>query len=164
MAGVKLEEVQFPGVTAYPSCQPFSVRFAALGKHADNGPSDIAVLGEPDLGLLLEGDHRLPDLERAQQARLNEERQERRRGPTAAREMPSVPCRDHQMTVSGELPLHDFGKAGANIFEERAIDCYAGHEVWRMPEFLEIGFRFTLALEGRPEHNHMSILMTSVGS
>ena len=118
-----------PGVTDQPSCQPFSVSLAALGKLADNGPSDIAVLGKPDLGLLLEGDHRLPDLERSQQARLNEERQEPRRSPTSAREMPSVPCRDHRMTVSGELTFHYFGKAGANIFGERAIDGHAGHEV-----------------------------------
>ena len=70
------------------------------------GPSDIAVLGKSDLGLLLEGDHRLPDLERPQQARLNEERQERRRGPTAALEMPSVPCRDHRMTKKSAANSH----------------------------------------------------------
>ena len=128
-AGVTLEEVQFPVVTDQPSCQPFSVSLAALGKLVDNGPSDIAVLEEPDLGLLLEGDHHLSDLERPQQARLNEERKERHRGPTAAREMPFVPCRDHRMTVSGELPFHDFGKAGANIFGEKAIDGHAGHEL-----------------------------------
>ena len=129
LAGVTHEEVEFPGVTDQPPCQPFSVSLAALGKLADNGPSDIAVLGKSDLGFLLEGDHRLPDLQRPQQARLNEERQERRRGPTAAREMPSVPCRDHRMKVIGELPFHDFSKAGANILGQRAIDGHAGHAV-----------------------------------
>ena len=129
LAGVTQEEVDFPGVTDQHPCQPVSVSLAALGKLADNGPSDIAVLGKSDLGLLLEGDHRIPDLDRAQQARLNEERKERRRGPTAAREMPSVLCRDHRMTVSGELTFHDFGKAGANILGQRAIDGHAGHAV-----------------------------------
>ena len=129
LAGVTLGEVQFPGITKQPSCQPFSVSLADLGTLADNGPIDFAVLGKPDLGLLLEGDDRLLDLERPQLARLNEDRQERRRGPTAAREMPSVPCRDHQITVSGEFLVHDFGKAGASIFGERAIDGHAGHEV-----------------------------------
>ena len=105
LAGVTHEEVEFPGVTDQPPCQQFSVSLAALGKLADNGPSDIAVLGKSDLGFLLEGDHRLPDLERPQQARLNEERQERRRGPTAAREMPSVPCRDHRIKSHRRTPI-----------------------------------------------------------
>ena len=104
LAGVTLGEVEFPGVTDQPSCQPFSASLAALGKLADNSPSDIAVLGEPDLGLFLESDHRLLDLDRPQQARLNEERQERRRGLTAAFGTMPGPPNDRQRQTSIPRP------------------------------------------------------------
>ena len=99
----------------------------------------VPALGQPDLSLLLEGDDRLPDFERPQQARLCQEGKELCRGPTAFGEMPSKPGRDDRMAGCLKLPFLNLGEACAYVFGERAINCHAGHAVSRMPEPLEIG-------------------------
>ncbi|MEW8689341.1 MAG: hypothetical protein AB2556_26255 [Candidatus Thiodiazotropha sp.] len=50
--------------------------------------------------------------------------------------------------MAGRVKLQslDFGESGTDIFEERAIDGYAGHAMGRVPEPGEPGFRFTQAL------------------
>ena len=98
--------------------------------------------------LLLEGDDRLPDFERPQQASLCQEGKELCRAPTTFGEMPSKPGRDDRMEGSLKLPFLNLGEASAYVFGERAINCHAGHAVSRMPEPFEIGFGFTLTLEG----------------
>ena len=99
------------------------------------------------LCLFLEGDDCLPDSERLQQSRFSEKGKEL--GPTATcGEMPSVRGRDNRVAVGHKHPFQDLGESCANVFGERAIDCYAGHAVSRMSESLEIGLGFTHALEG----------------
>ena len=61
--------------------------------------------------------------------------------------MPSKPGRDDKMTGSLKLQFLDLSEACTYIPGESAIDNYAGHMVGRMPEPLEIGFRFTHTLE-----------------
>ena len=85
-----------------PSCQSFAVGFGALGELADDGAGLVPALEQPDLSLILEGDDRLPDFERSQQARLCEEGKKLCWGPTAfgACEVPPKPDRDDGMAVA----------------------------------------------------------------
>ena len=62
--------------------------------------------------------------------------------------MPPKLGRDDGMAGSPKLPFLNLAKSSANVFWKRAIDCYTGHAVSRMSEPLEVGFRFTHALEG----------------
>ena len=71
-----------PGLSPAPS-QPSSISLAALGEFADDGAGLVSTVGQPDLSLILEGDDRLPDFERLQQARLCQEGKKLCRGPTA---------------------------------------------------------------------------------
>ena len=83
LAGVSHEEVELVSVGHQPSCQSFAIGFGALSEFADDGAALVTVLWEPHIGLLLEGDDRLPDFERPQQARLCEEGKKLCPGPTA---------------------------------------------------------------------------------
>ena len=62
--------------------------------------------------------------------------------------MPSETGRDDRVTYCLKLPFLDLGKACANVFGKSAIDGYAGHAVGWVSEPLEMGVRFTHALEG----------------
>ena len=73
LAGVPDEVVELASVSHKPSCQSLAVGFGALGELADDGAGLVPALEQPDLSLILEGDDRLPDFERPQQARLCEE-------------------------------------------------------------------------------------------
>ena len=109
----------------------------------------MPALGQPDLSLILEGDDRLPDFERPQQARLCQEGKKLCRGPTAfgGCEVLPKPGGDDGMAGSLKLPFLNLGEDCAYVFGKRAIDCYTGHAVSRMSELLEIGFRLTHAPE-----------------
>ena len=93
-------------------------------------------------------DNRFPDFENLQQARLHKEHQERRRGPIGICKMPSKPGRDDRMTGSLKHPFLNLSEACTYVPGESAIDGYTGHMVSRMPEPLQIGFRFTHTLAG----------------
>ena len=69
-AGVPDKVVELAAVGHQPPCEPFSICLAALGEFADDGAGLVPAFGQPNLSLLLEGDDRLPDFERPQQARL----------------------------------------------------------------------------------------------
>ena len=142
------EVVELAAVGHQPPCEPFSICLAALGEFADDGAALVPVFGQPNLGLLLEGDDRLADFERQEQARLYQEGKEMCRGPAAFGEMPSKPGRDDRMAGTLKLLFYDFGEACAYVFGKRTVDGHAGHAVSRMPEPLEIGFGFAYALEG----------------
>ena len=146
--GVREKVVELAAVGHQPPCEPFSICLAALGEFADDGAGPVPAFGQPNLSLLLEGDDRLPDFERPQQARLCQEGKELCRGPTAFREMPSKSGRDDRMAGSLKLTFLNLSKTCAFVFGERASNCHRGHAVCRMPEPLEIGFGFTYTLEG----------------
>lgn len=61
--------------------------------------------------------------------------------------MPSKPGRDDRVTGFIKHPFLDLGKAYTNVFVESTIDGYAGHTVCWVSKKLEMGFRFTHALE-----------------
>ena len=90
-AGVPDKLVELAVVRHQPPCEPFSICLAALGEFADDGADLVPAFGQPNLSLVLEGDDRLPDFERPQQARLCQEGKELCRGPTTFGEMPSKP-------------------------------------------------------------------------
>ena len=69
-AGVSDKVVELAAVGHQPPCEPFSICLAALGEFADDGAALVPVFGQPNLGLLLEGDDRLADFERQEQTRL----------------------------------------------------------------------------------------------
>ena len=48
-----------------PPCEPFSICHAGLGEFADDGAALVPVFRQPNLGLVLEGDDRLPGRQRA---------------------------------------------------------------------------------------------------
>ena len=146
-AGVPTKVVELAVVGHQPPCEPFSICLAALGEFADDLAGLVPAFGQPNLSLLLEGDDRLPDFERPQQARLCQEGKELCRGPTAFGEMPSKQGRDDQMAGSLKLPFLNLGETCAYVFWERAINCHTGHVVSRMPEPFEIGFGFTHTLK-----------------
>ena len=75
--------VELAAVGHQPPCEPFSICLAALGEFADDGAGLVPAFGQPNFSLLLEGDDRLPDFERPQQARHCQEGKELGRGPTA---------------------------------------------------------------------------------
>ena len=147
-AGVPDKVVELATVGHQLPCEPFSICLAALREFADDGAGLVHAFGQSNLSLLLEGDDRLPDFERPQQARLCQEGKELYRGPTAFGEMPSKPGRDDRMAGSLNLPFMNLGEACAYGFGERAINCHAGHALSWMPEPLQIGFGFTHTLEG----------------
>ena len=124
------QEIELPLVYDQSPCQPFSVSHAALGKCPGYK------------------NNRFPDFASLQQARICNELQERRRGPTGICQMPSKPGRDDRMTDSLKLQFLDLSEACTYVPGESAIDNYAGHIVGRMPEPLKIGFRFSRTLEG----------------
>ena len=114
-AAVAHKEIELPGVSHQPPCQPFSV---ALCELADDGACLVPAVGQPDVSLFLEGDDRLPDFERLQQSRLSEKGKELGRSPTATCgvcKMPSVPGRDnrvanfHSWTSANPVPM-SFGR------------------------------------------------------
>ena len=147
-AGVPDKVVELSAVGHQPPCEPFSICLAALGEFADDRAAPVPVFWQPNLGLLLEGDDRLADFERQEQARLYQEGKELCRGPATFGEMPSKPGRDDRMAGSLKLPFYNFGEACAYVFGKRTVDSHAGHAVSRMPKPLEIGLGFAHALEG----------------
>ena len=149
LTSVPDEVVELASVSHKSSCQSLAIGFGALGELADDGAALVPAFGQPDLSLILEGDDRLPDFERPQQARLCQEGKKLCRGPTAfgACEVPPKPGRYDGMAGSLKLPFLNLGKSSANVFWKRAVDCYMGHAVSRMSEPQEVGFRFTHALE-----------------
>ena len=99
-AAVLDKVVQLAAVGHQPPCEPFSTCLTALGEFSDDGAGLVPAFGQPNLSLLLEGDDRLPDFERPQQARVCQEGKELCWGPTAFGEMPSKPGRDDRMAGS----------------------------------------------------------------
>lgn len=71
LAAVSNKEVKLSLVNHKLSCQSFAIRLAALGELTDDGTSLVAVFGEPHLGLLLESDNGLANLEGFQEALVN---------------------------------------------------------------------------------------------
>ena len=114
-----------PLVRDQPPGQPLSV---ALGEFADDGACLVPAVGQPDLGLFLEGDDRLPDFARFQQSRLSGKGKDLGRGPAPGA---SAKCLPNQAGMTGcQLAAFlDLGEACANVLRESAINCYASHAV-----------------------------------
>ena len=89
---------------SWPS-QLYSVKLVAPGEFADEREGLVFTIGHPYLSLILRRDDSFSDFERLQQARLCEERQERRRGPTGICEVPTIPGGDKRVTGCFKLPF-----------------------------------------------------------